>query len=100
MSLNATLAAHDTAALEALASAGAVRRAVRDVEEGKVRVLSRDDGSAVVEAGGQRVEIGAEGPRAARCACPATGLCRHVLAAVLALRADAPGDAPAPVSAR
>ena len=94
------LAAHDAAALEALASAGAVRRAVRDVEEGKVRVVSRDDGSAVVEAGGQRVEIGVEGPRAARCGCPATGLCRHVLAAVLALRAEVPGDAPAPVSAR
>ena len=33
------------------------------------------------------------GLSSATCSCPATGMCRHILLAVLALRADAPSDA-------
>lgn len=93
MSLDAMLAAHGEAALEALASKGLVRRARRDFEAGKAAVTARDGGGATVAADGQTVQIDGNGPLAAQCDCPAMGLCRHILLAVLALQAEAPVDA-------
>lgn len=83
MSLEAMLAAHDEAALTALASAGLLRRA----RAAAVGGLTRDGATARAEVEGHRVEIGPKGLKAARCSCPATGICLHMLAAVLALRA-------------
>lgn len=84
--LDEALAAFDEAALATLANIGLVRRAARDVTEGKTRLIERDAGSAVAEADGQRVEIDAGGPQKARCSCKAPGICRHRIAAVLLLR--------------
>ena len=87
MSFSSMLLAHDDAALEALVSKGLVRRARRDLESGLAAISARGEMNATVLADGQTVEIDARGPSAARCTCPAGRLCRHVLLAVMALRA-------------
>lgn len=81
--LRIALAAFDDAALATLANVGLVRRARRDVEDGKARLVSATTGSVVVEADGQRVTLDARGPRVAPCSCKAAALCRHRIAAVL-----------------
>lgn len=91
--LAAALAVFDEAALEALANKGLVRRALRDIEENKLSLASSDDDAATVSADGETVAIDRRGPAAARCTCPAPGICRHRLAATLFLRAH-PSDAP------
>lgn len=92
--LRASLAAFDDAALATLANAGLVRRAHRDLAEGKVRLMSATTGKIEIEADGQLVTLDARGPRAAVCACKSIPVCRHRLAAVLFLR-DAGDDAEA-----
>ncbi|MEL6522136.1 MAG: hypothetical protein AAFQ66_14300 [Pseudomonadota bacterium] len=92
MSLVAMLDIHDEAALSALASVGLVRRASRDLGAGKAEIVERDAVSAKVTADGHTVTLTADGPSAAECTCPATGVCRHIVLAVLALRAEAPDE--------
>lgn len=89
--LHAALSAFDDAALATLANPGLVRRAHRDVEEGKVQVVAGDAGQVVVEADGHRVTLDARGPGKADCACKAVAVCRHRIAAVIHLRSAAPG---------
>jgi hypothetical protein len=84
--LSAALAAFDDSALATLANPGLVRRAHRDVEEGKLRLVSAREGRAAVEADGQLVTIDGRGPGAAACECKSVALCRHRIAAVLFLR--------------
>lgn len=81
--LRDALAGFDDAALATLANPGLVRRAHRDVEEGKVRLLSGAAGKAAIEADGQRVELDLRGPRSADCACRSVAVCRHRIAAVI-----------------
>lgn len=98
--LQAAYANYDDEALAALASVGLLRRAAKDVEAGKVG-WHQDDGAAegVVAADGQRVQLALPGPGAARCDCPAPGVCKHILAAALWLRAaPAPAAAAAPAN--
>ncbi len=87
--LRASLAAFDDAALLALANPGLIRRAHRDVEDGKLRLVSAGDGRAVVEADGKLVTLDTSGPRAADCTCKSVAVCRHRIAAVLFLRKSA-----------
>lgn len=82
-SLREKLAVFDDAALATLANPGLVRRAHRDVEEGKVRLASSEPGKAGVMADGQRVSLDARGPAAADCACRSVAICRHRIAAVI-----------------
>jgi hypothetical protein len=90
MSLDKFLAAHDDAALEALASKGLVRRAARDLEAGLAQVTASTAANATASADGQTVAIDARGVAHCRCTCPAGGVCRHIVLAILALRsADA-----------
>lgn len=89
MTLSAMLETHDEAALSALASVGVVRRATRDLAAGKATVSARDETSATVDADGQDVFVDGGGPGAAKCDCPATGICRHVILAILVLRESA-----------
>jgi hypothetical protein len=84
--LRAALAAFDAIALATLANAGLVRRAARDVADGKVRLIDEDEDKAVVEADGAQVRIDAGGPNRATCTCSAARICRHRLAAVLLLQ--------------
>lgn len=88
MSLAAMLSAHDEAALTALASKGLLRRAQRDLEAGNGTITARSDDAATFETDGHTVRIDATGVKAARCTCPASGVCRHVLLAVLMLQTD------------
>lgn len=81
--LRAALAAFDDAALATLANPGLVRRAHRDLEEGKVRLTASAGAEVVIEADGQAVTMDARGPRAASCACRSIPVCRHRIAAVL-----------------
>ncbi|MEM9341931.1 MAG: SWIM zinc finger family protein [Pseudomonadota bacterium] len=97
MSLKVMLDTHDEAALSALASVGLVRRAGRDMEAGKATIEARDATSATVNAEGFTVNITDSGPTDAKCTCPATGICRHILLATLALRADGDDAAEATV---
>lgn len=94
--LQAALAGFDDLALAALANPGLVRRARRDLEEGKVRLLGTAATQAEIEADGQRVTIDARGPRMAGCACKAASVCRHRIAAVILLREMDDGDRGAP----
>jgi hypothetical protein len=90
MSLDLTL--YDDAALEAFAPKGVVRRARRDFEAGLATIKEREAKAAVVEADGETVRLDARGPKTGQCTCPATGICRHILLAVMALNAAAPVD--------
>lgn len=87
----------DDDALTALASAGLLRRAAKDVEAGKVELREPPGPTfALLLSDGQNVRIGADGPAGARCDCPAPGMCKHILAAALWLRAAPAGvDKPA-----
>ena len=84
--LRDSLSAFDEQALATLANPGLVRRARRDVEEGRLRLVSAGEGQAQVEADGQLVTIDRRGPRAATCACKSVAICRHRIAAVLFLQ--------------
>lgn len=87
----------DDDALAALASAGLVRRAAKDVEAGKVAWESPPDAKqGALRADGQLVRIGADGPARARCDCPAPDMCKHILAATIWLRDSAPVDGGGP----
>ena len=101
--LKEVLAAFDEAALIGLASKGLLRRARRDVEQNLADIVEQNDAAAVIQADGEEVQLDTKGPAAARCSCPAAGMCRHILAAVLVVQAggeDAsdpvPQDAPSP----
>ncbi len=84
--LRASLAVFDDAALATLANPGLVRRAHRDLAEGRLRLVSTDGSRAEVAADGQIVRIDARGPKAADCACKAITVCRHRIAAVIFLQ--------------
>lgn len=78
----------DDDSLAALASIGLLRRAAKDIEAGKLAwEAGPGDADGVVRADGQLVRIGEAGPADARCDCPAPGICKHILAAALWLRA-------------
>lgn len=84
--------AYDDDTLAALANTGLLRRAAKDVEAGKLAwVEQRDDGGTILT-DGQCVQLDARGPKHARCDCPAPGICKHILGAVLWLRAAPPSS--------
>ena len=86
MSWIAAWRAYDDDTLAALANAGLLRRAAKDVEAGKVALAEQDVEGGWITADGQRVRVDAQGPQKARCDCPAPGLCKHILGAALWLR--------------
>ena len=90
----------DEAALEALASKGLVRRATADVAAGKAVIESETDVEARVRVEDAVATLLAAGPRQGGCSCPAPGVCRHRLSALILLarptEASAEADAPAP----
>ena len=86
MSWIAAWRAYDDDTLTALANAGLLRRAAKDVEAGKVALAEQDVEGGWISADGQRVRVDAQGPQKARCDCPAPGLCKHILGAALWLR--------------
>ncbi|MED5621567.1 SWIM zinc finger family protein [Ideonella sp. BN130291] len=92
MSWIAAWRVYDDDTLTALANAGLLRRAAKDVEAGKVALVDQDVEGGWVAADGQRVRVDAHGPQKARCDCPARGMCKHILGAALWLRDRAPSS--------
>ncbi len=88
----------DDTALEALASRGLVRRAAADVAAGLATLADESADEARVNVDGQTVRLSAHGVTQGGCTCPAPGICRHRLAALILLRAAAV-EAPGPPSA-
>lgn len=84
--LSRALQAFGDQALATLANPGLLRRAQRDLESGKIALEAIEGGTARISVDGQVVELGAAGPGAASCDCPAAGVCRHRIGAVLFLR--------------
>jgi len=82
------------AALEALTSRGLVRRALSDAAAGKVELRGEEDGAEELAVDGETVRLTADGIAKSSCSCPAPGICRHRLAAIVHLRSAAPADAP------
>lgn len=89
-------------ALTALSNAGFVKRAQKDVVEGKLpEIEQQPDGTVLARyADGASTTLPPGLPlREARCSCPATGLCRHRVTLVLAYQAQFAGASAAPADA-
>lgn len=84
----------DEAALEALANKGLLRRARKDLELARPKVVREDDQEIILQVEGCEVRIPATGPTAARCSCPATGICRHILTGILLIQETGELDPP------
>lgn len=81
------------AVLEVTASRGLVRRAQADVADGKVVVEQEDESSAKLRVEDATVRMDMGGIAGSICDCPAPGICRHRLAAIIYLRqASAPAE--------
>lgn len=85
-------AALDDAALAALANPGLVRRGRAEVAGGRVALADAAEAEVKVSVGTPPMEVRLlpAGPKAARCPCPATGVCVHIVGACLWAR-DAAG---------
>jgi SWIM zinc finger len=98
-SLRPDLLALGDDSLTVLANRGIVKRAAREVAEGRGPTLDvADDGTVTGEfADGSRVALapGTTVDNATACSCPASGLCRHVVMVVVAYREQVrlPGQA-------
>jgi hypothetical protein len=95
----ADLLALNTEALGALSNRGLVKRAVRDVESGSGPAISVEADATVVgiHPDGARVTL-PPGAALGSCTCGAAGICRHVLATVLAYQAGTAGTGAATVA--
>lgn len=93
--LQEQLARFDDEGFAALANRGLLRRAQKDLERLMVAVGEESAAELVVTVGEQRIRFDARGPAQARCDCPASGVCQHILAAAIGLKRLAE-EAPAP----
>jgi hypothetical protein len=85
--LRGVLASIKDDALALLASPGLVRRARKDLESGEViAVEGTDEEGLTVRVGEVTVSMPHTGPVAAKCTCPAQGVCRHILSATMFLQ--------------
>lgn len=90
--LRRLLAAFDDDALAALANKGLLRRAAKDLEKAAPTVVEATLDALVLAVGEHHVRLDRGGPTQAKCSCPATTTCQHVLTAVLALQRTAATD--------
>lgn len=84
--LLAQLARFDDEAYIALANRGLLRRAHKDLEKQDAAIIEETPLHLIVGLGEHRIRFDAQGPAAARCSCPAGGVCQHILAASIALQ--------------
>lgn len=73
----------DDEAFVALANRGLLRRAQKDLEKLAPTVTTDTAEQLQIALGEQQITFGAQGMTAARCSCPAAGICQHILAAAL-----------------
>ena len=78
--------AYDQDSLATYANTGLVRRALKDIEAGKVILQTERSEHITIESDGQQVGLSSAGLVNASCTCPATGACKHIVAAVLYLQ--------------
>ncbi|MDR7656440.1 SWIM zinc finger family protein [Acinetobacter junii] len=78
--------AYDQNSLATYANTGLVRRALKDIEAGKVILQTERSEHITIESDGQQVGLSSAGLVNASCSCPATGACKHIVAAVLYLQ--------------
>ena len=84
--LLAQLARFDEEAFVALANRGLYRRALKDLEKQAGAVTEDTGESLTVTVAGHQIRFDARGPAHARCSCPASGVCQHILAAAITLQ--------------
>ncbi|MBS4430031.1 SWIM zinc finger family protein [Pectobacterium punjabense] len=84
---------YDEEALSVFANVGLLRRAKKDLAGDKVTLVTDAGQEGHFASDGQKVVLDAQGIQTARCDCPATGCCKHILAAVLWLQIHAERDA-------
>ncbi len=94
----------DDAALAALASKGLLRRARKDLERMPPELTARSAEAVILAFPEENITVTLPpgGPQQATCTCPAEGVCRHILVAVLfvpRLPAAAPDATPASAAA-
>lgn len=77
----------DDDTLAALANKGLLRRAQKDLETSKPEILSIEPGKLSLKWSDATIEI-PELVAKSSCSCPATGICRHILGALVYLRDD------------
>ncbi|WP_269631237.1 SWIM zinc finger family protein [Pelomonas sp. BJYL3] len=80
------LSRFDEDAFVALSNRGLYRRAVKDLEKQAAAVIEEGADVLVVSVAEHRVSFDARGPAHARCSCPASGVCQHIVAAALGLQ--------------
>ena len=85
--------AYDQDSLATYANPGLVRRALKDLDAGKVQILQQSALQIVIESDGQQVVLSASGLSQAGCSCPAAGACKHIVAAVLSIQKHLPDAA-------
>jgi hypothetical protein len=86
--LRSILKTLDDEALAALANRGLLRRAMKDLETSRPAVVAADANSVQLQVGDESVRV-PKSPAQSTCTCPATGICRHILSALVYLRDDA-----------
>ena len=92
--LREAVAVYDDDALSALANKGLLRRAYKDLETVSLTPLDAGEDGVRIDTGEAVVTL-ALPFQTSRCTCPASGVCRHILLALLWLQREAP----APVAA-
>jgi hypothetical protein len=90
--IRAAAALLDDDALAALANRGLVRRARRDLEAKPPTLVGEAGGRLELDVEGCRVAVD-ELAAASTCTCPAQGICRHILTALMFLAAQPPAAA-------
>lgn len=98
MSLKHMLQAFDDISLEAISSKGVIRRAKRDLSSSAHTLVETSDEQATLSTDGHTVTLTALGPKKAICTCPATGVCRHIVLSVLALKECSESSPPKNIS--
>ena len=85
--LRAVLKTLDDDALAALANKGLLRRALKDLETSRPELVDMDADVVRIRIGDETVAV-PQIPAHSTCSCPATGICRHILGALVYLRDD------------
>lgn len=81
---------YDQESLALYANIGLVRRARKDIEANKVKLIEKNNEDYLeFNADGQQVRLPAQGIQAASCNCLAHGHCKHIISAVLWLQSNA-----------
>lgn len=88
------LARYDDEAYAALANRGLLRRAQKDLEKQPATIAEESDEALVMAFGEHRIHFDARGPAQAKCSCPSSGVCQHILAAAISLQKLGAGPAP------